>query len=154
MLIKHQTLQRYNLPRRFRAAGCRAENFRGLEPVKSCWRTSALSHRLGIKAMIYGSNRHLRSGLVCSLLLKAALNTSAAASSPRFDSQRSRKIFRWKIIDVVEKSWLKGSGQWIENFDRTDLVLPCGLGHLSLKMQNIEFYITVPPGQNVRQNLT
>ena len=29
-----------------------------------------------------------------------------------------------------------------------------GLGHLSLKMQNIEFYITVPPGQNVRQNLT
>ena len=87
------------------------------------------------------------------VLLKAALNTSTAACSPRFDSKRSRKIFREKIIDVAENSWLKGSGQWLENFDRTDLVLPCGLGHLSLKMQNIEFYITVPPGQNVHQNL-
>ena len=29
-----------------------------------------------------------------------------------------------------------------------------GLGNLLLKMQNVEFDITVPPGQNVRQNLT
>ena len=39
------------------------------------------------------------------------------------------KIFKIKIIDVVEVNqwrWLDESGQWLENVDRTHLVLPSG----------------------------
>ena len=43
-----------------------------------------------------------------------------------FDSQRYRKIFRGKIINVAEvnqRDWFEESGQWLENVDRTHLVV-------------------------------
>ena len=50
-------------------------------------------------------------------------------NSPGFDSQRSQKNFRGKIIDVAEdnqRPWLEESGQWLENVDRTHLDLASG----------------------------
>ena len=41
-------------------------------------------------------------------------------SSPRFDSPRSKNIFRDKIIDVAlayQLRWLKVRGEWLENVD-------------------------------------
>ena len=50
-------------------------------------------------------------------------------SSPGFDFQRSQKVFRRKniaIADVNKQRWLEESGQWLENVDRTHLVLSSG----------------------------
>ena len=48
---------------------------------------------------------------------------------PGFDCEHSRNFFRGKIINITEVNqwrWLEESGQWLENVDRTHLVLVSG----------------------------
>ena len=48
---------------------------------------------------------------------------------PRVRIQHSPKNFRGKFIAVAEvnqRRWLEESGQWLENVDRTHLVLASG----------------------------
>ena len=50
-------------------------------------------------------------------------------SCPRFDSQRSQKNFRGKIVNVAEVNQLRcleKSEQWLENVDQIHLVLASG----------------------------
>ena len=49
-------------------------------------------------------------------------------SCPRFDPRHSQKLFEGKMINVSQSHqwrWLEASGQWLENVDRTHLVLDC-----------------------------
>ena len=57
------------------------------------------------------------------------LHSCFSPSSPEFNSQCSRKNFRAKNIDVAEVNqlcWVEESGQWLDNVDRTHLVLAGG----------------------------
>ena len=50
-------------------------------------------------------------------------------SSPGYNSKHSPKKFSGKIINFAEVNqwcWLEDSGQWLENVDRTHLVLASG----------------------------
>ena len=56
-------------------------------------------------------------------------NKGFTPSSPGFNSHRSQIFCRGKVIDVAEVNqwhWLEESGQWLENVDRTHLVLAGG----------------------------
>ena len=50
-------------------------------------------------------------------------------SYPWFDSQHSQKNFKVKMINVSQSHqwrWLEENGKWLENVDRTHLVLATG----------------------------
>ena len=54
---------------------------------------------------------------------------ASGPSCPRFDAQHSQKISEEKVVDVAEVNQLhclEQSDQWLENGDRTNLVLDCG----------------------------
>ena len=63
---------------------------------------------------------------------KKSLNLEGGGSiaqwlASMFDSRRSRKFFRViNIAEVNQWRWLVESGHWLENIDRTHLVLASG----------------------------
>ena len=66
------------------------------------------------------------------------------------------KNFRGKIIDVYQWHWLEESGQWLENVDRTHLVLSRGKSVLQNKGTNEDpgkRNVTLTFNRNIRRGL-